>query len=315
MEHGNCASPGSSEPKDSAITLGQQEPPIDDSSASTSTVVCSVKMHIHHWLTSTQVTDPIIHTNTSPSAALLFGSGLHATLLDMNGETVRTSLGGNDTQDSPISSRSSSPSISASQSRVSKASRYTDWWKVYREVVLSGVRAWRLPRYDVTDQPSEIARLHQLKDQLPTIGAIHKRFDEKLTAIVARAEELAAETGCYLFFSASVPTRGTEVVHFASKRLRKEAPTALDKMYNLNVETFQALVNARRKDVLQAEMEVARARAAAQMAQASEASLRADIESLTRANTENQVLIDHLRAILGPNALALLTQNGKPQHV
>ncbi|EEB90588.1 hypothetical protein MPER_11183, partial [Moniliophthora perniciosa FA553] len=200
------------------------------------------------------------------------------TLLTMNGQVITTSLRDDiDTASSlgsspPVSpSRSLTPSLSASTSRINKRLR------------------------------------------LPTIGEIHKRFDEKLAAILTRCEELASETGCYLFVSASVPTRGSELVHYASKRLRKEAPDALDRIYQLHFETIQALVNARRKDVLQAEMEVARARAAQHAAEASEANLRADLESVTRSNEENKVLIEGLRAILGPNALTLLAGANLPK--
>ncbi|KAK7017505.1 hypothetical protein VNI00_018607 [Paramarasmius palmivorus] len=198
-------------------------------------------------------------------------------------------------QDSASISSTSSPSGTPSKSRgprVRASLRNPIFGMV--EGVQRGEEIWK------------IARVHALNPQLPTVERIHKRYDEKLSAILCRCEELASETGAWLYLSAQVPTRGVDLVHYASKRLRKEAPDALDRIYNLNLEVVQALVNSKRRDVLQAEMELARARAAEEAAKASEATLRADMESLTRANEEKDMLITNLRALLGPSVLSLL---------
>ncbi|KAK7043834.1 hypothetical protein VNI00_007998 [Paramarasmius palmivorus] len=198
-------------------------------------------------------------------------------------------------QDSASTSSGSSPSGTpkkSKRSRVRTSLRNPVFGMV--EGVQRGEEKWNIPR------------VHALKPQLSTVEKIHKRYDEKLSAILCRCEELASETGAWLYISAQVPTRGVDLVHYASKRFRKEAPDALDRVYNLNLEVVQALVNSKRRDVLQAEMELARARAAEEAAKATEATLRADMQSLARANEEKDKLITNLRTLLGPSILSQL---------
>ncbi|EEB91692.1 hypothetical protein MPER_09914 [Moniliophthora perniciosa FA553] len=147
--------------------------------------------------------------------------------------------------------------------------------------VLRGTTEWRIPRIRARK-----SILHEKK--------IHKRFDEKVTAIANRCEELGDETGAWVQFSAHFPGARHGAVQYFSKRFRKEAPQGVEDLMVLSGKVFKALVNSRRKDVVQAELEIAHLRAQAEAAHAAEASSKADVAALTRTNEMQSDIISQL---------------------
>ncbi|EEB96864.1 hypothetical protein MPER_03923, partial [Moniliophthora perniciosa FA553] len=153
--------------------------------------------------------------------------------------------------------------------------------------VLRGTAEWKIPR------------VRPRKSILPE-NKIHKRFDEKTAGIVTRCEELGNETGAWVYFSAHCPGTRHGAVQYFSKRFRKEAPTGVEELATLSGKVFKALINSRRRDVVQAELEVARLRAQAEASQAAVASSKAEVDALTRTNEVQSQIISKLHKAIAP---------------
>ncbi|KAK7014792.1 hypothetical protein VNI00_019265 [Paramarasmius palmivorus] len=106
----------------------------------------------------------------------------------------------------------------------------------------------------------EVARKVPQFSILPTWAECNKKFNEKIQAVLRLAEETADETGSWIYVAAQMPTGRHEFTHFASRRLRKEAPGPVNDMNAIAHKMFGGLVSSRRKDVLQLELEVANQR-------------------------------------------------------
>ncbi|KAK7013634.1 hypothetical protein VNI00_019455 [Paramarasmius palmivorus] len=124
---------------------------------------------------------------------------------------------------------------------------------------------------------------------LPTWADCNKKFNEKLQSVIRLAEEAADETGCWIYLAAQMPTGRNEYTHFASQRLRKEAPGPVNDMNAIAHKMFHGLVNSRRKDVLHAELEVATTRTDMRK-------LNEQNAELTRAKDDAEAVIQGLRA-------------------
>ncbi|KAK7047109.1 hypothetical protein VNI00_006774 [Paramarasmius palmivorus] len=106
----------------------------------------------------------------------------------------------------------------------------------------------------------EVARKVPQFSILPTWADCNKKFNEKMQAVLRLAEETADETGSWIYVAAQMPTGRHEYTHFASRRLRREAPGPVNDMNAIAHKMFGGLVSSCRKDVLQLELEVANQR-------------------------------------------------------
>ncbi|KAK7021881.1 hypothetical protein VNI00_017170 [Paramarasmius palmivorus] len=128
-------------------------------------------------------------------------------------------------------------------------------------------------------------------DTLATWADCNKRFNEKMQAILRLAEEMAEETGCWVYLAAQMPTGRHQYTHYTCRRLRKEAPGPINDINAIAYKMFQGLVNSRRKDVLQTELEIAEARTDVQR-------LIKENEMLARSQSAAQAVIEGLRSRL-----------------
>ncbi|EEB86766.1 hypothetical protein MPER_16157, partial [Moniliophthora perniciosa FA553] len=125
----------------------------------------------------------------------------------------------------------------------------------------------------------EIARIRSQKKLLPR-DKVHKRYYEKVAAIMNRCEELCDETGCWMQVSTQLPTARHGAIHFFSQRFRQEAPQGLQEVHDLTGRMYTTMIAARRKDVIQAEQEADKLRKEVQEARAAEASTLQDLTEL-----------------------------------
>ncbi|KAK7033998.1 hypothetical protein VNI00_012428 [Paramarasmius palmivorus] len=140
---------------------------------------------------------------------------------------------------------------------------------------------------DLLDVPRKGPKL----DTLATWADCNKRFNEKMQAILRLAEEMAEETGCWVYLAAQMPTGRHQYTHYTCRRLRKEAPGPINDINAIAYKMFQGLVNSRRKDVLQTELEIAEARTDVQR-------LTKENEMLARSQSAAQEVIERLRSRL-----------------
>ncbi|KAK7047774.1 hypothetical protein VNI00_006102 [Paramarasmius palmivorus] len=137
----------------------------------------------------------------------------------------------------------------------------------------------------------EVARKVPQFNVLPTWADCNKKFNEKMQAVLRLAEETADETGSWIYVAAQMPTGRHEYTHFASRRLRKEAPGPVNDINAIAHNMFRGLVNSRRKDVLQLELEVASQRTDMQR-------LAEEKVALSRAKDDAEAIIQGLRSRL-----------------
>ncbi|KAJ3754224.1 hypothetical protein EV360DRAFT_52029, partial [Lentinula raphanica] len=69
-------------------------------------------------------------------------------------------------------------------------------------------------------------------------------------------ERLAAETNCWLYIGAQHPSARGPFMHFASERLRREGPSALDELHSNADRLFTSLISARRQETAELSIQV-----------------------------------------------------------
>ncbi|KAK7016723.1 hypothetical protein VNI00_018857 [Paramarasmius palmivorus] len=162
----------------------------------------------------------------------------------------------------------------------------------------------------------KVARKTEQKTILPTTSDCHKRFGDNMQAIVRlvgdtsitplpkKAEEMSDETGAWVYVAAQMPTARHEYVHYESKRLRREARPQVNELNAHAHRMFRALVNSRRKNVLEAELESARTREHAEAVARENEQHKAQLEELRKliiskaGNTSDTSFVDQLRQVV-----------------
>ncbi|KAJ3847662.1 hypothetical protein EV368DRAFT_23512, partial [Lentinula lateritia] len=67
---------------------------------------------------------------------------------------------------------------------------------------------------------------------------------------------LSAESNCWLYMGAQHPSARGPFIHFASERLRREGPSALDELHGTADRLFTSLLSARRQEAAELSNEV-----------------------------------------------------------
>ncbi|KAK7019227.1 hypothetical protein VNI00_018127 [Paramarasmius palmivorus] len=129
----------------------------------------------------------------------------------------------------------------------------------------------------------DVARTRPLKP--PRTRRVAKHFHERMNALLTRCEDLAHETGCWLYISAQLPTSNVPFTHFSSERLRAEGGTILDEVHDASDRMYDTLVSARRRDNAQLASEIIHAnreRDAAREAEATAIQRASQLEAVLR---------------------------------
>ncbi|KAK7047671.1 hypothetical protein VNI00_006439 [Paramarasmius palmivorus] len=148
-----------------------------------------------------------------------------------------------------------------------------------------GAETWQIPRVRARKKPL-------------TKGSVQKRFDEKLSGIVNRCEELCDETGAYLMITSQLPSARHGFVNYVSKPFRDEAAQSLDQLYDLTEDIYTSLIAARRRDVASAEYQAAKARREAEEARSAVANALADLDALSQRQEQQTRVLRGLRCAL-----------------
>ncbi|KAK7028891.1 hypothetical protein VNI00_014815 [Paramarasmius palmivorus] len=83
-------------------------------------------------------------------------------------------------------------------------------------------------------------------------------FPRAVTCLT-HCEDLAHETGCWLYLSAQLPTANVPFTHFTSERLRAEGGAIMDEIHDASDRLYDSLMSARRRDNAQLASEIIKA--------------------------------------------------------
>ncbi|KAJ3562063.1 hypothetical protein NP233_g9808 [Leucocoprinus birnbaumii] len=101
-----------------------------------------------------------------------------------------------------------------------------------------------------------LKRTTALRPPSQTSTHASKRFHRVIRQILTRIENLAVETGCWIYFAAQHATAVTPYIHYASPRLRTEAGPELDIIHTNFSIIMKTLVMARRREVMELTLEL-----------------------------------------------------------
>ncbi|EEB91589.1 hypothetical protein MPER_10029, partial [Moniliophthora perniciosa FA553] len=74
----------------------------------------------------------------------------------------------------------------------------------------------------------EVARKAPKYEMLSSWAECNKKFNDRVQALARTAEEMADETGCWVYLACQMPAGRHEYTHYTCYRLRKEAPGAVN---------------------------------------------------------------------------------------
>ncbi|KAK7041685.1 hypothetical protein VNI00_008974 [Paramarasmius palmivorus] len=80
---------------------------------------------------------------------------------------------------------------------------------------------------------------------------IPKRFYDRTRSLMTKLEDLATETGCWIYFNAQLPTSQHPFIHYTSERLRSEGGELMDGVHQASRKMYSSLQAARRRDASQ----------------------------------------------------------------
>ncbi|KAJ3561054.1 hypothetical protein NP233_g10432 [Leucocoprinus birnbaumii] len=101
-----------------------------------------------------------------------------------------------------------------------------------------------------------LKRTTALRPPSQTSTHASKRFHRVIRQILTRVENLAVETGCWIYLAAQHATAVTPYIHYASPRLRTEAGPELDIIHTNFSIIMKTLVMARRREVMELTLEL-----------------------------------------------------------
>ncbi|KJA26617.1 hypothetical protein HYPSUDRAFT_180779 [Hypholoma sublateritium FD-334 SS-4] len=101
--------------------------------------------------------------------------------------------------------------------------------------------------------PHSVHRGHVLPMQIDKQDKCQKQFLEGANSIILKCEDLAAQTGCWLFVGMQHATARAAPLHYASPRFRNDAPTAVADFGRDFCTTMDNLLDARRRDTFEVE--------------------------------------------------------------
>ncbi|KAF8332877.1 hypothetical protein F5887DRAFT_1080617 [Amanita rubescens] len=139
----------------------------------------------------------------------------------------------------------------------------------------------------------EIIRPQALRKRMEDQAASTKRFHREIGALIARAERLSEETGCWLAVMAQHGNAGSSATHFTSSSLRRDAKEDTVSLINQFHSITRALLVTKRQGALEMAKRLVEAEESAVDAQATLAAKQAQL-------TEALVLLAQ-HGIAGPS--------------
>ncbi|KAJ7704644.1 hypothetical protein B0H14DRAFT_2548090 [Mycena olivaceomarginata] len=97
-------------------------------------------------------------------------------------------------------------------------------------------------------EPAGIVRTRPKKEALTDRKACSQRFSRKTKELIERCEDLAQETGCWLFFTAQHTHAKEPFYHYTSPRLLRDSKSDVETVTNTFNKLFASLLAARQKD-------------------------------------------------------------------
>ncbi|KAJ3554916.1 hypothetical protein NP233_g12324 [Leucocoprinus birnbaumii] len=142
-----------------------------------------------------------------------------------------------------------------------------------------------------------VCRPHCLPDRIKSAKEASRRYRRLIVEIVARAEALAAQTGCWIYVAGQHANATKAFTHYASPRLRAKAESELEELHSLVMRMMRSLIEARRRDTTEISLELEKERGKAKAACASAKAAEDQLAAKERELREKDELIASLRAL------------------
>ncbi|KAK7055926.1 hypothetical protein R3P38DRAFT_3566036 [Favolaschia claudopus] len=97
-------------------------------------------------------------------------------------------------------------------------------------------------------ETADIIRSRAQRQKISDRKECSARFGRKTKELIERCEDLAQETGCWLFFTAQHPYAKEPFYHFASSRLLRDSKTDVETIINQFNKIFASLLAGRQRD-------------------------------------------------------------------
>ncbi|KAJ3556944.1 hypothetical protein NP233_g11862 [Leucocoprinus birnbaumii] len=135
----------------------------------------------------------------------------------------------------------------------------------------------------------------------PSKSSAHasKRFARVIRQILTRIENLAVETGCWVYLAAQHATAVTPFIHYASPRLQAEAGPELDVIHTNFSIIMKTLVTSRRREAMELMLELEEQKDKLESAQKEADIARRDAEIQREEIGKRDVVIAELMTRLG----------------
>ncbi|KDR72063.1 hypothetical protein GALMADRAFT_213511 [Galerina marginata CBS 339.88] len=108
--------------------------------------------------------------------------------------------------------------------------------------------------------PYNVVRGHKAPDRHDKTSKSTKAFGEKIDAILEKCDDLSLQTGCWLFIGAQHPTARSAAIHYASHRLRRDAPGQSGQIATQFCQLTQNLLASKNQDMLQLQTQLEESR-------------------------------------------------------
>ncbi|KAL0567285.1 hypothetical protein V5O48_014706 [Marasmius crinis-equi] len=155
---------------------------------------------------------------------------------------------------SPPSSRLGSPSLSTPSTPSSAKKRLRPTKANHPYGCVQGVLKGKVP--------FAVYRTAALKGRLRSRDKSTRTFNEGIGRVLNKVERLADATGAWIFITAQLPTASGGFINWTSPAMNKEVPkTHMDKMKTTTLRVYDALVNGRRQDCVDLQLQATEAKA------------------------------------------------------
>ncbi|EAU86897.2 hypothetical protein CC1G_10788 [Coprinopsis cinerea okayama7 len=102
------------------------------------------------------------------------------------------------------------------------------------------------------------------------------------TDLLTRVESISYRTGCWLYLAVHHPMSRTPFIHFVSKKLRRDAPTEVERLHKEVRQLMTTLTRAQKRSVVEAEIALQEAEARAEEASQRAARAESNLAKLKR---------------------------------
>ncbi|KAJ3556446.1 hypothetical protein NP233_g11976 [Leucocoprinus birnbaumii] len=134
----------------------------------------------------------------------------------------------------------------------------------------------------------------------PSMNSAHasKRFHRVIRQILTKIENLAVETGCWIYLAAQHATAVTPFIHYASPRLIAEAGPELDVIHTNFSIIMKTLVMSRRRQVMELTLELEEKREELDQAKKAAEAARVEADARREESSRKDAVIASLMARL-----------------